>query len=97
MQRLTAFQPRLSTDPEANRVLLGALGSALAFIPDKDLFAHSLQPKYFADTDAEGSGGLPDNVLFLLNHLCPMLAPDKSGGCVTKLANGITLRIRVGQ
>ena len=69
---------RLSTDPETNSVLLSALGAALAFIPDKELFGHRLEPKYFADTDVESS--LPENVLFLLNHLSPILARDKIGG-----------------
>ena len=74
----------MSTDPETNSVLLSALGSALTFIPDKELFGHRLEPKYFADTDVES--GLPENILFLLNHLCPMLAPDKIGGATVKMA-----------
>ena len=62
---------------------MSAFGSALTFIPDKELFGHSLQPKYFADTDVESS--LPENILFLLNHLCPMLAPDKMGCPTVKM------------
>ena len=65
-------------------MLLSALGSALHFIPDKELFGHRLEPKYFADTDVESS--LPENILFLLNHLCPILAPDSPGGVTVKTA-----------
>ena len=74
----------MSSDLKANSVLLSALGSALHFIPDKELFGHRLEPKYFADTDVESS--LPENILFLLNHLCPMLAPDSPGGVTVKTA-----------
>jgi hypothetical protein len=47
---------------------------ALRFIPDKQLFEHRLEPKYFAD---DVDSVLPEKLLFLVNHLCPMVAAEE--------------------
>ena len=44
----------------------------LQFIPDDQLFQHSLEPKFLVqDVDCDGS--FPDNLLFLMNHLAPLV------------------------
>ena len=61
-----------SSSPSSPALLavLRALGPALLHIPDKQLFEHQLEAKYFAD-DVDSS--LPEPFLFLMNHLCPLL------------------------
>jgi hypothetical protein len=54
--------------------VLRSLGPALRFIPDKQLFEHRLEPKYFAD---DVDSVLPEKLLFLVNHLCPMVAAEE--------------------
>ncbi len=52
---------------------LDALGAALARIPDEQLFDHQLPAKFLVE-DVDCDANFPEKLLFLLNHLCPLVA-----------------------
>ncbi len=50
-----------------------SLGEALQYIPDQQLFSHQLPAKFLVE-DVDCDANFPEKLLFLLNHLCPLVA-----------------------
>lgn len=62
--------------PEADHVLenlLCSLGNALRCVPLQQLLDHNLPAKFLASDVDAAEAQLPDNLVFLLNHLAPMV------------------------
>ncbi len=61
------------SDYEHRMTTCSNLGLALLQMPDEQLFEHSLPPKFNVD-DVDCDANFPEKLLFLLNHLCPLIS-----------------------
>eukprot|EP00094_Tigriopus_californicus_P008308 TCALIF_08004-PA protein Name:"Similar to ltn1 E3 ubiquitin-protein ligase listerin (Xenopus tropicalis)" AED:0.24 eAED:0.24 QI:0/1/0.71/1/1/1/7/0/933 len=55
--------------------LITRLSEALLQMPDEQLFGHHLEPLFLVD-DVDSDGVFPDHLVFLLNHLSPLITSD---------------------
>lgn len=73
---LTAFAGLAAGEGEASDQALehaaSGLAAALPLVPDRQLFEHQLPAKFLVE-DVDCDANFPESLLFLLNHLCPLV------------------------
>ena len=77
-------------DQEESSSVASALGQALDHIPEEQLLDHELEPKFLVE-DVDCDANFPEKLLFLLNHLCPLVG-TASAEAVQETAFKLLLR-----